>query len=324
MTTNSTLSPARKVAEAFINSAAYKDRPDRHSAGVNGPQIALDDIDVKTLMSTGAGFSVAAQREPGVITPIASRPLSFIDLIPEYPAVSDPVRYMEETTFTNGAAEVAESVQGALSTWGESAFAYTERSSDVGRVSTWLPVTDEQLDDAGELAAHLEQRLGFALLQRLEAQCLTGNGVAPNIRGILPTVGIGTQAKGADSVAVALRKGLTKVQTPGEAIPGAYVLNPAQSEALDTTAAADQLAVFEGNGDVWNLPRFTSTALTAGTALVGDFANFAALRVKRGITIQISNSHAGYFLNGVQAIRADMRVAFVVHRPAAFVTITGL
>jgi hypothetical protein len=46
--------------------------------------------------------------------------------------------------------------------------------------------------------------------------------------------------------------------------------------------------------------------------------------MRRGIEVQISNSHASYFIQGVQAIRADLRAAFVVYRPTAFCLCTGI
>ena len=38
----------------------------------------------------------------------------------------------------------------------------------------------------------------------------------------------------------------------------------------------------------------------------------------------MTNAHADFFINGKQAVRADMRAAFVTYRPAAFATITGI
>ena len=45
---------------------------------------------------------------------------------------------------------------------------------------------------------------------------------------------------------------------------------------------------------------------------------------KRGIDVQVSNSHSTYFVEGKQAIRADMRGCAAWLRPTAFCTVTGL
>ncbi|MGL5908603.1 MAG: phage major capsid protein, partial [Phycicoccus sp.] len=75
---------------------------------------------------------------------------------------------------------------------------------------------------------------------------------------------------------------------------------------------------------IWGLQVVRAQALTENTGLVGDFANFAELAVRRGIDVQISNSHSTYFTEGKQAIRCDMRAALVVYRPTAFCTVTGV
>ncbi|MCH7801648.1 MAG: phage major capsid protein [Chloroflexi bacterium] len=61
-----------------------------------------------------------------------------------------------------------------------------------------------------------------------------------------------------------------------------------------------------------------------GQGLVGDFRNFVQLFERRGVTVKVSDSHSDFFIKGKQAIRADMRVALVIYRPAAFVELTDL
>ena len=63
--------------------------------------------------------------------------------------------------------------------------------------------------------------------------------------------------------------------------------------------------------------------LTAGTAIVMD-STFTELVMRRDIEVQVSNSHSTFFIEGKQAIRADVRCAFVVYRPAAVATVTGI
>jgi len=65
-------------------------------------------------------------------------------------------------------------------------------------------------------------------------------------------------------------------------------------------------------------------ALAEGTALVGAFTpEWIMLFERRGLDIQM-----GYvgtqFTSGLRTMRADMRAALAVFRPAAFHTVTGL
>jgi hypothetical protein len=283
-----------------------------------GREVHLPEVDVKTLLTTSTGWAPDTTRDPGFI-PIAGRRPGLLDLVLATPTDSSPFTYMSETTNTSAAAETAEA-----GTYGESTIVFTPASSNVAKVTVWLPVTDEALEDTDSLAATIDDRLALQIRQRLEAQMLNGNGTAPNLRGILNVAGIGTQPKGADTAAVAIRKAKTKVQTPGYGQPDLLVINPTDAEEIDLAAAVDLTAPWVVRDEMWDVPRYATDALTAGTAVIGDWRNYAGLKVKKGLTLQVSDSHSTFFVEGKQAVRAEIRVAFPVYRPAAFVSVTGI
>ena len=308
---------AKTLGELFVASHAYKGKK-----GNIGPESELD-IELKTLMTTSAGLAPETTRT-GRIVESAQRPVQVIDLIPQTTTRQAAVVYMEETTFTNNAAEVAEG-----GTYGEAALALTEQTSNVRKIATWLPVTDEQLEDEEQAAGYVNNRLPFMLRQRLDGQILVGNGTAPNLRGILNVVGIQTQAKGADPTPDAVYKAMTKVRVTGRAIPGAVVFHPTNWQDVRLLRTADGIYIWgspseAGPDRIWGLPVALSDAITLGTAVVGDFAGYSELAVRRGIEVQVTNSHSTFFVEGKQAVRADMRAALVFYRPAAFCTVTGL
>lgn len=312
----------KSIGELFVGSDAYKLK-----AGRVGPESTLD-IHLKTLMSTGAGWDPEEFRT-GKVVEFATRPIQVADLIPQTETSQSAVQYMEETTFTNNAAEVNESTQSTPGTYPESALALTEQSSLVRKIAVFLPMTDEQLEDEPQARGYVENRLPFMIRQRLDSQILVGNGTAPNLRGILNVVGIQTQAKGADPTPDAVYKGIVKVETVGQAVANAVVFNPTDWQGVRLLRTADGLYIWGNPSDagperIWGLQVVRAQAETAGTAIVGDFQNFIELAVRRGIDVQVSNSHSTYFVEGKQALRADMRAALVVYRPAAFCTVTGL
>jgi HK97 family phage major capsid protein len=301
--------------EAFTKSAAY-------GPGNKG-NIAELDIDVKTLMTTTAGWAPETTRTGRVIES-AQRPIQVSDIVPIDPTSQAAYVYMEETTFTNNAAEVAEG-----GTYGEAALALTEQSSTVRKVGVWLPVTDEQLEDEAGAQAYINRRLPFMLQQRLDGQILVGNGTAPNLRGVNNVAGIQTQAKGADPVFDAVLKGATKVKVTGRAFPGFVVFHPNDWQDLRLTRTVDGIYILGNPNDpapagIWGMRVVESDAQTENTAVVGDFTNFSVLAVRRGIEVQVTNAHSTFFVEGKQAIRADMRAALVFFRPAAFCTVTGI
>ena len=306
----------KSFGQMFVESDAY-----RMKQGPVGPEATLD-IDLKTLMTTTAGFAPEVTRS-GRLVDFATRPLQVAELVPTTQTSQSAVQYMEETTFTNAAAETAEG-----GTYPEAALAFTEQTSLVRKISVYLPVTDEQLEDEPRMRGIIDNRLPFMVRQRLDSQILVGNGTAPNLRGILNVVGIQTQAKGADPTPDAVYKAMVKVQVTGQAQPNLAVFHPNDWQDIRLLRTTDGIYIWGNPSDagperIWGLQVSMAQALTEGTALVGD-TNYLELAVRRGVDTQVSNSHSTYFIEGKQAIRADMRVALVVYRPTAFCQVTGV
>ena len=307
----------KTFGELFIESKAYKDRSQR----------AVDTIDmsVKTLFETTAGWSPESTRT-GRLVYDAQRPApKVVDIIPIGNTGQSSVVYMEETTFTNNAAEAAEGAS-----FGEAALAYTEQTANVRKIAVFIPTTDEQLEDEARISSLLDNRLRFMIQQRLDLQLLVGNGTAPNLEGINDVTGIQTQALGSDSEQDAIYKAMTLVRTgTGRAEPSAVVIHPNDWQTIRLQTTTDGIYLWGSPSDtgadrIFGVPVVQSSAQTENTALVGDFANYCELVVRKGVEVQVSDSHDDYFVKGKKAIRASMRCAFPVYRPAAFCTVTGI
>ena len=298
------------------------------SFGQKGVVAELPDVDVKTVMSTGAGWAPETTRSRPVV-PIATQPIEILDLVPTTTTDQVAIVYMEETTFTNAAAEVAESVEGTPGTYPESALALTERSDPVKKIATWIPASDEQLEDEPQARNLINNRLPFMLRQRLQTQLFLGDGLGANLEGIFDRVGVQTYALTAEPVFDAIHKGITLVRVTGRAEPDAIGMHPNDWQDLRLTRTADGIYILGNPGDaiiprLWGLPVEVSTVWTENTGYVGDFGGYSELAIKRGIEVQVTNTHDTFFIEGKQAIRADMRAAVVVYRPAAFCTVTGI
>ena len=252
-----------------------------------------------------------------------------IDFIPEMPTSQNAVVYMEETTFTNAAAEIAEADGTADPNYGEAALRLTERSQPVVKVAVWLPVTDEQLEDIDQAEAYVDQRLMLMLRQRVDAQVLNGNGTAPNILGTQNVTGIQSRARGNDSVPDALHKILTEIRADGFANPDVIFIHPRKWQDVTLLKTSDGQYIWGHPGmmgpkTLWGVPVVETTAITETVAVAGDFQTHAFFALKRGIDMQVTNSHGEYFTKGKQAIRMDMRGCMVHLRPKAFGEVTGL
>jgi HK97 family phage major capsid protein len=306
----------KSIGQMFTESKAYTGR-----SGNNGPAAILD-VDLKTTMTTVAGFAPQNIRT-GKVVEAVQRPIQVTDIIPDGRTEQAAILYMEETTSTSNAAEAAEST----GTYGESAFAFTERTSTVRKIAVNLPVTQEQLEDVVGIQSFINNRLSFFLRQRFDLQIINGNGVAPNLMGVLATVGIQTFALAGDRFDN-LYDAAKRVRVTGRASPNALVIHPNDWQVVRLMRTVDGLYILgnpnePGPARIWGLQVVEGDVIPENTCLVGDFANHIQYFEKRGIEIDITDSHAAEFISGILRIRASFRVALPVYRPAAFCSITG-
>jgi len=285
--------------------------------------LIVQTIGQKAAMTTSAGWAPESLRLPG-IAEAATRPIQLLDIIPMSRTGQNAVKYMEETTRDHGAAEVAEG--GA---YAEAEFVLTEKSAAVVKIGAIIPVTDEQLEDVEQVQSYINSRLVFGVRQRLDGQILIGNGTAPNMRGIKNTVGIQTQAKGADPVPDVFYKAMTKIRVTGRAIPTHHVIHPTDWQGVRLMRTADGVYIWgspseAGPDRMWGLPVAQCDADAAGTGYVGAFdPAFINLAERRGVDLKVGYV-ADQFGKGQRSVRADSRAALVISRPAAFCSCTGL
>jgi HK97 family phage major capsid protein len=307
----------RTFGELVVDAKEYKAADVRRT----GVTMFVEGVGIKTLMETSAGFAPHSPRT-GLLVEAVTRPIQILDLIPTRPITQAADKYMEETTRTHSAAEKAEGVA-----YAESVFVWTERTQLVEKITDSIPVTDEQLEDASQVAGLLDSRLRFGLRQRLDLQVLVGDGTSPNLKGILDH-SIGSQAKGVDPTFDAAYKALTAVRVTGRAVPNAFIYHPNDWQDVRLMRTADGQYIMgnpsqPGATTLFGLPVVVSDAITENTALTGDFANFCYIGERRGIEVAV-----GYvgdqFKEGKRTIRADLRACMTVTRAAAFCKITGL
>lgn len=307
----------KSMGQMFVESGAFKNHKQKEVSMLG------DTLELKTLFQTSAGWSPETTRT-GRIVFDAQRPVQVVDIIPIGNTNQSAVVYMEETTFTNNAAETSEG-----GSFPEAALAYTERTSTVRKISVFIPVTDEMLEDEARIASLLDNRLRFMLQQRLDLQILVGNGTAPNLEGINNVTNILTQAKGVDNRPDAIYKGITQIRVTGQAEPNAYVTHPNDWQPIRLLQTADGIYIWGSPSDagparIWGLPVLQAQAQTENTGLLGDYANFVELVMRKGVEVQISDSHDDYFVKGKKAIRASLRAALPTYRAEAFCQITGI
>jgi HK97 family phage major capsid protein len=324
-------------SEGYIKIKSPETRPQTWSSGMIEVGSAPYETKGTLLTTPGAGLTPATY-QPGIVQTLFQEP-TVADLIPSQQVDGSPVRYIVEGTATNAAAATSEAAAKP-----ESTFGFTETEEPIRKIATFLPVSDEMLEDAPQIQAYLNGRLGLFVRQAEEAQLLSGNGSAPNLSGLLGRVsnvwGRGT----VDSNAVAIFKGANGVRGSAFLNPDAIVMNPANWQT--TRLLTDSQGQFYGGGpfeigpyggpqgptassypaaqSLWGMRLVVTSAIGAGTALVGSFSQAAAVYRRGGLSVEASNSHSDYFQRNLTAIRAEERIGLAVFRPAAFTKVTGL
>lgn len=317
-------SVTKSLGQLFTESKTYKG-VGFHNDMVNYA-VEIKDFDftnyVKTTLTTSAGYSPANDRTAITVDFALRRPMVG-DLIPTDPTTVGTVKYMEETTFTNSAAGVTEN-----NAKPESALAWTERSVPVEVIATYIPVTNQQLDDVPGLQGIIDNRLTTMVRLKEEDYLLSGTGTPPQVTGFLVKSGTNTQARGADSNVDCLFKGMQAVRTVGFAEPTGIVVHPDNWTTIRLMKTADGIYIWgspsePGPDRIFGKSVVVTTAMTANTGLVGDFQLYSHISRRMGVTVIVGMINDDLIKNK-KTILAELRESLEIYRAAAFTKCTGL
>jgi HK97 family phage major capsid protein len=339
----------RTIGRQFTESAEFKAMLASTPNGQFSEKMRVQSqpFGTKTLITGLADASAGALVQNdfrGMLDPFYARPLTIKDLISPGNTTSDTVEFVRLLSVTNNAAVVAEATTAALPTQDgstgplilaagggykpESGMVFERDTETVRTIAHWIPATKRALSDAAQVRTLIDTFLRYGLEEELEDQILMGNGVGENFTGINSTSGIQTQVApvGPETVLHTLRRARRKVRIGGRATPTAYVMNPIDWENIELMQDANDQFYSQGpfsmmTPRLWGLPVVESEAVTAGTAWVADWRH-AVLWDREQASVQVTDSHADFFVRNLVAILAEMRAAFGVLRPAAFVKVT--
>jgi len=338
------------VGQAFTESAEYKAMISGAPGGrfSEKSRVQSQPFGVKSLISgladDSAGALVTPQQLPLAQNPFLQRPLTVRQLFSPGRTTSDSVEYVQILAETNNAAPVPEATSTAKigdGTGGtatavtaglkpESGFTMKKDSTTVKTIAHWIPATKRALSDAAQVRTLIDTFLRYGLEEAFEDQLISGDGSGENFRGLANTSGVQTQAApvgaSGEDVFTVTRRARRKVRIGGRAMPTAYVLNPIDWENIELARDANER--FFGAGPfamtpntLWSLPVVESEAVPQGTGWVADW-RMGIIWDREQASIQATDAHADFFIRNLVAILAELRAAFAILRPAAFVKIT--
>jgi len=312
----------RSVGTRIFESKEIQDYLRSNATGQDSLAVTLPDVDFKTLLTTTTGYPPESVRS-GVMVPYPTVAPRVSDVIPTITTRNNSWVYMEETSFSDNANTVLE---GAAKP--EATLALTERTAAIRKVAVWIAATSEQLEDQESMQEYIDSRLGYMVQRKVDTQIISGTGIAPDMLGILNTPGIQTQAKATDPTPDAIAKAMTKVRDAGGE-PSAVLLNPADHQEILLLRTTDGIYISTGGpwdsgpARIWGVPVIISSSVPSGTGIVGDFANFTRLIVRKGLTSQLGYKNDD-FIKNLKTFLAEIRLTFVALRPSCLVTVTGI
>lgn len=207
---------------------------------------------------------------------------------------------------------------------------YTPATATLSKVAGWYYETDELIEDNALLRSSIDDRGLFELDNAIEAYLMTT---------LLGTSGLGaaTYTHGGNVTADDVFKAMMAVKTASGYNADAIVINPTDYQIL--RLAKDQVNQYYGGGafygpygntalaiqpGLWGLNTVVSTAVTAGTILVGNFKQGASVITKEGDGQRVeivTGDHDDRVANRVTVI-VEERLALATRVPSAFVKIT--
>lgn len=271
-------------------------------------------VEVKnTILSNGN--AVLAQQMPGV-TGGAFKPLTVYASLQHAPASGNTVEGIREATWTNSAAEVSE---GALKP--ESDLTFQTYDYPVRTIAHWLKVSKNLLTDSGAVAAYIDNRLTYGVMERVDRQIMVGNGTSPNLSGILDSGNytVYTPTSG-DNLIDAINRAKWQLWAAGWLPDNVYV-NPADWGEMELQKGSDGHYLNGLPGVMLTAQPFgvrviPSPFVTAGQFAIGAFNRAVTIWHRQSVVVE-----AGYadddFIKNLVTLRAEMRLALEISTPSA-------
>ena len=281
----------------------------KSSGSVNFVMKAVGNM---ALTTNTTGQIPQAEREAG-ITRIVRRQPYILDLVNVGTIMSNLWEWVEQKDQEGGSAMTAEGAKKS-----QTDFDLVLASASVKKVTAFIKVTKEMLDDVDLLRSEIDQELTELINLKIDDQVLTGVGTGDNLTGIMQNATAWAAGSFALTVPVPNNADVLRVAINQAMVnqfqPNYIVLHPSDATAMDLDKGSDghyalpPFATIDGR-IISGIPVVMNTGQTEGTFLVGDFTK-SAVRFKEGLTINVGYENDDFTKNFV-TILAEARL---VHR----------
>ena len=288
-------------------------KADRSAAGVN--------FNIKA----AATMTIATNYTGGTVG-LTNFDAQFARIQRRQPFMRELVRVLTTDNMYIAWAEQANADPGVAGTVAEGAakpqtdFDIVERTAKVEKIAVWIKVSKEALADIKFLRAEINTELRELIDLKLDEQILSGDGVSPNLKGILPVVPT-FAAVSTLALAVPTPNRFDVIMAAVAQIAAAnftantVVLNPADYYAMQLVKDGEgrylmpPFSTVDGM-NIAGLRVVANNGVAVGTFLVGDFKK-ASLAIREDVNIQVGYVNDDFTKNLV-TILAEMRAVLYI------------
>ena len=279
---------------------------------------------VTITLGSYAGTSLTTEIDRTISSAPNRMPL-FRDIVNVATIRGNKVTWVNKEAKEGGAGMTAEGAAKSQMSW-----TYTEESADVKKITAYVKVSKESLDDLDFLRSEINTDLREAVELKLDEQISSGTGVGQNLKGILtyaPTFSV-TGTSFAKAVFNANRLDVLRTAVAlvrkNRFNANYIVISPMDAALMDLEKGTDGHYIMPpfvtaDGARIAGVRVIENEAITEGNFLVGDFTK-SNLRIREEININLGYENDDFTKNLV-TILAEMRAVHYIkkHHVPAFV-----
>ena len=309
---------AASPGENFVNTLKTKEIGKRFT--ITAPEFVKTYSDIQKTPTT-SGVSAYATTYDRNVVEAARTPLVIRDLFGAETISGSTLVYLVE-----GAIEGAPAVTNEAAAKPQVHFADpTPKTVSLSKIACHIKESDEYIHDYAFLASAINGRLlyqhGLVVQNKLVYDLSQTSGIQTDTT-------TWTSSSTATDIADLILKAAMDVQDQSGFAADGIVINPTDWYSL--RIAKDGEYRYYGGGffgaqnvpNLWGTPVCVSTAVTAGTIIVGAFKTCGSVVNSGGVSIEAVNTDQDDFIKNLMTIRCEERLALAVRRPKGFKIIT--
>lgn len=206
-------------------------------------------------------------------------------------------------------------------------FDLEESTVNIETIAGWLRVTRKAMSNIPGFISFLQRRIPQRFMNVKDAQFLYGNGTTPNIKGLLTAGNFIAQGAAALPLTEKIINYISLLEDTYERDANGILLRPSDYYSMFTQKASGSgeydlpfgVTLDGGQARILGIPVFTSTALTAGDIVVGDWSNGAQILTQEAMRIEFFEQDGDNVRTNKVTVRVEGNYALPVYGPDYFI-----